>query len=43
MNNKDITYQIFNHLDINNIIRCSIVNKFLKEICDLQYMQFGKQ
>ena len=39
MNSKDTVYQIFNHLELSDIIKCSTVNKLLKEMCDLQYMR----
>ena len=39
MDCNDIVCQILNHLNLNNIIKCSTVNKLLKDICDLQYMR----
>ena len=39
MNHKDTANQILNNLELSDIIKCSTVNKLLKEICDLQYMR----
>src|SRR5688500_5770093 len=39
MNQRDIAHQIFNHLNLNDIIKCSAINKLLKEICDFQYVR----
>jgi len=37
MDQRDIVYQIFNELSLNDIVRCSTVNRLINHICDLQY------
>jgi len=37
MDQRDILYQIFNELSLNDIVRCSTVNRLINHICDLQY------
>src|SRR5436190_23274283 len=37
MDNKDIVFCIFQHLDLIEIIRCSTINTLIKNICDMQY------
>jgi len=37
MDQSDIVYQIFNKLSLNDIVRCSTINRLINHICDLQY------
>ena len=37
MDNKDIAFCIFQHLELMEIIRCSTINTLIKNICDMQY------
>ena len=37
MDNKDIAFCIFQHLELIEIIRCSTINTLIKSICDMQY------
>uniref|UniRef100_A0A6C0CA02 F-box domain-containing protein n=1 Tax=viral metagenome TaxID=1070528 RepID=A0A6C0CA02_9ZZZZ len=37
MNNSDIIYQIFDQLDLDDIVRCSTINKLINRIHGLQY------
>src|SRR5437868_3226847 len=37
MNNKDIAFCIFQHLDLTEIVKCSTINTLIKSICDMQY------
>ena len=40
MEHDDILYTILQHLEINEIIKCSTVNKQIKKFCDMQYKRF---
>ena len=37
MDNKDIAFCIFQHLELIEIIRYSTINTLIKSICDMQY------
>src|SRR5437016_1415608 len=37
MDNKDIAFCVFQHLELIEIIRCSTINTLIKNICDMQY------
>jgi hypothetical protein len=37
MNHEDIVYQIFNFLELKDILTCLVINKLINKVCDLQY------